>query len=191
MTVAGNSKVILGQPLTWPRPASISACHSRAAVCTRHFPHNSPTSSSPTAVTLTLPSPVGGGEWPCWRGPHSDNISHEKGVPTRWDPADAVWKVTVPGVGHASPIVCGDLIITATALPEKRDRVLVCFDRITGNLLWQKTVVHGPLEKLHPENSHASGTPATDGKRLYAVFRVGDEIVVAAHDTASCLRLQS
>ena len=47
MTVAGNSKVILGQPLTWPRPASISACHSRAAVCTRHFPHNSPTSFVP------------------------------------------------------------------------------------------------------------------------------------------------
>jgi outer membrane protein assembly factor BamB len=45
--------------------------------------------------------------------------------------------------------------------------------------------VKGPLEKLHKENSHASGTPATDGKRVYVTFRVGDEIVVAAHDFAS------
>ena len=70
-------------------------------------------------------------------------------------------------------------------LPEKQDRVLVCFDRATGNILWQQTVVHGPLERLHPENSYASGTPATDGKRVYVNFRVGDEIVVAAHDAAT------
>ncbi|MCX6903947.1 MAG: PQQ-binding-like beta-propeller repeat protein, partial [Verrucomicrobia bacterium] len=43
-------------------------------------------------------------------------------------------------------------------------------------------MVHGPLEKIHQENSYASGTPATDGKRVYVVFRVGDEIVAAAHD---------
>jgi outer membrane protein assembly factor BamB len=42
----------------------------------------------------------------------------------------------------------------------------------------------GALEKINPENSHASGTPATDGKRVYVNFRVGDEIVVAAHDAA-------
>ena len=40
----------------------------------------------------------------------------------------------------------------------------------------------GPLEKINRENSYASGTPATDGKRVYVNFRVGDEIVVAAHD---------
>jgi outer membrane protein assembly factor BamB len=136
------------------------------------------------AVTLSFPNPVAAGDWPCWRGPHSDNISHERGVPTRWDPADAVWRVTAPGVGHASPIACGSRIFTVTALPEKQDRVLLCFDRGNGDILWQKTVVHGPLEKLHPENSYASGTPATDGKRVYVAFRVGDEIVVAAHDAA-------
>jgi outer membrane protein assembly factor BamB len=45
--------------------------------------------------------------------------------------------------------------------------------------------VRGPLEKLHKENSYASGTPATDGKRVYVTFRVGDDIVVAAHDFTS------
>jgi outer membrane protein assembly factor BamB len=134
------------------------------------------------SAAVSYTSPAAAEDWPCWRGPRSDNICVEKGVPTRWDPADAVWKVVVPGVGHASPIVCGDRIYTVTGLPEKKDRVLLCFDRATGSILWQQTVVHGPLERLHPENSHASGTPATDGKRVYVNFRVGDELVVAAHD---------
>ena len=42
-----------------------------------------------------------------------------------------------------------------------------------------------PLEKIHKENSYASGTPATDGERVYVTFRVGDDIIVAAHDFAS------
>jgi outer membrane protein assembly factor BamB len=44
--------------------------------------------------------------------------------------------------------------------------------------------VQGPLEPQNKENSHASGTPATDGGRVYVAFRVGDDIVVAAHRLA-------
>jgi len=123
--------------------------------------------------------------WPVWRGPRGDGTSLETKVPTQWDVNQkAVWKTAVPGVGHASPIVWGDRVFTVTALPDQRDRVLLCFDRATGKILWQQTVVNGPLEKINPENSHASGTPATDGQRVYAAFRVGDEIVVAAHQFA-------
>ncbi|MHC4324955.1 MAG: PQQ-binding-like beta-propeller repeat protein, partial [Planctomycetota bacterium] len=57
-----------------------------------------------------------------------------------------------------------------------------CYEAATGKVLWQRTVVRGPLEKLHKENSYASSTPATDGQRVYVTFRVGDEIVAAAHD---------
>jgi outer membrane protein assembly factor BamB len=52
-------------------------------------------------------------------------------------------------------------------------------------MLWQETVVKGPLEELHQENTYASGTPATDGERIYVAFRVGDDIIVAAHDVAT------
>ena len=132
------------------------------------------------AGTTGFPSPATAEDWPCWHSPRNDNISREKGLPTCWDPADATWKIAVPGTGHASPIVWGDRIYTVTGLAEKQDRVLICFDRATGNTVWQQTVVHGPLERLHPENSYASGTPVTDGKRVYVNFRVGDEIVAAA-----------
>jgi hypothetical protein len=131
---------------------------------------------------LSFPSSSGAENWPGWRGPRGDGTSLEKNVPTRWDVASAVWKTAVPGAGHASPIAWGDRIFTVTAVPDKLDRILLCFDRATGQILWQQTVVRGPLERINPENSHASGTPATDGERVYVAFRVGDEIVVAAHN---------
>ena len=123
--------------------------------------------------------------WPGWRGPRSDGSSIEKNIPTNWDPARASWKTELPGKGHASPIVWGDRVCTVTANADAKERILLCLDRNTGGLLWQQTVVQGPLEKLHKENSHASSTPATDGTRVYVSFRVGDDIFVAAHDLAS------
>jgi outer membrane protein assembly factor BamB len=123
--------------------------------------------------------------WPGWRGPRGDGTCLEPNVPTNWDPAGATWKTAIPGKGHASAIVWGDRVCTATARPETKERMLVCLDRADGRILWQQTVVTGPLEKLNKENSHASGTPATDGRRVYVAFRVGDDIVVAAHDLAT------
>ncbi len=119
--------------------------------------------------------------WPGWRGPRGDGTSPDRNAPTEWDPATALWKTELPGAGHASPIVWGDRIFTVTALPATQERVLLCLDRDTGHLLWQQTIVRGPLQKIHKQNSYASGTPATDGQRVYATFRVGDDIVVAAH----------
>jgi outer membrane protein assembly factor BamB len=127
--------------------------------------------------------------WPGWRGPRGDGTCLEQDVPTNWDPANALWKVELPGQGHASPIVWGSRVCTATAVPADQKRMLLCLDRASGKILWQQTVVEGPLEPINKENSYASGTPATDGQRVYAAFRVGDEIVVAAHDLASGKRL--
>jgi outer membrane protein assembly factor BamB len=123
--------------------------------------------------------------WTCWRGPRGDGTSIEQNVPTNWDPAGALWKTKLPGKGHASPIVWGNRVFTITGLTDTKERVLLCLDGNTGEILWQQTVVQGPLEKLHKENSYASGTPATDGQRVYVTFRVGDDIVIAAHDFAS------
>jgi outer membrane protein assembly factor BamB len=123
--------------------------------------------------------------WPGWRGPRGDGTCVEQGIPTNWDPAGALWKTEIPGQGHASAIVWGDRVCTVTGLPATKERVLLCLDRASGKILWQQTVVQGPLEAINKENSYASGTPATDGERVYVVFRVGDDIVAAAHDLAS------
>jgi outer membrane protein assembly factor BamB len=121
--------------------------------------------------------------WPCWRGPRGDGTSLETNLPTQWDTTTNIrWKVPVPGVGHASPIVWGDRIFTATALEGSQERVLLCFDRATGAMVWQKTVLKASLEKKNNDNSYASGTPATDGQQVYVSFLDGEQVVVAAYD---------
>jgi outer membrane protein assembly factor BamB len=118
-----------------------------------------------------------GENWPCWRGPRGDGTSHEQTVPVSWDGESGkniVWKVPVPGYGHASPIVWNDSIFTVTCLEDQQQRVLLCFDTKSGRLLWQKTVLTSPIEKKHALNSYASSTPATDGELVYVAFLDAD-----------------
>jgi outer membrane protein assembly factor BamB len=121
--------------------------------------------------------------WPCWRGPRLDGSSVEANVPRHWSASsNIVWSAPVPGLGHASPIVWEDRVFTITSMAEKQARNLLCFDRNNGRLLWQKTVITSPLERKHSLNSHASSTPATDGKLVYVAFLDLNEMVVAAYD---------
>ena len=76
----------------------------------------------------------------------------------------------VPGRGHSSPVIWGDRVLLASCLPEKEQRILLCLDRRTGRELWRRVVVKSGLETLHRLNSRASGTPATDGKLIFATF---------------------
>jgi outer membrane protein assembly factor BamB len=126
---------------------------------------------------------VVGENWPSWRGPRLDGTSREQIVPIHWNAtSNVVWKTALPGIGHASPIVWEDRIFTAAALPDTQDRVLLCLDRTSGRILWQKTVLKSPLEDKHPLNSHASSTPATDGFLVYVAFLDQNQMVVAAYN---------
>ena len=121
--------------------------------------------------------------WPVWRGPRLDGTSLEQNVPVHWSAtSNVVWKTALPGVEHASPIVWEDRVFTVTAIPDQEARALLCLDRKTGAMLWQKTVLTSPLEKKHELNSHASSTPATDGKLVFVAFLDVREMVVAAYD---------
>jgi len=121
--------------------------------------------------------------WPGWRGPRGDGTSQESNLPVTWSATENVaWKTPLPGVGHASPIIWGDRIFTVSAILETEERVLMCLDRVSGQMVWQKTILKSPLEKKHRLNSHASSTPATDGERLYVSFLDGKNILVAALD---------
>ena len=116
-------------------------------------------------------------DWPCWRGPRGDGTSLEKNVPLRWNGADGsniTWKVEIPGVGHASPIVSGERVFLVACLEDRNERVLLCLDRGDGRKLWEKVVVGSPREKKHRLNSFASGTPATDGEMVYVTFLEAD-----------------
>ena len=48
---------------------------------------------------------------------------------------------------------------------------LLCLDKKSGRVLWNKTAHQGiPKGKRHPKSSHANSTPATDGKHVTAFF---------------------
>lgn len=135
------------------------------------------------ALSALTPSVSLSENWPAWRGPSGDGISREANVPTQWSATNNIaWKTAVPGEGHSSPIVWGDRLFLTTALREKQERCLLAFDRATGKLLWEQTVVRSPLEGKNSENSYASSTPTTDGTNVYVTFLDGKEVVVAAYD---------
>ncbi|MBN1816340.1 MAG: PQQ-binding-like beta-propeller repeat protein [Sedimentisphaerales bacterium] len=114
-----------------------------------------------------------------------DGTSLEKEVPVHWSQTENVaWKTPIPGQGHASPIVWGDRIFLVTAEKSSQERILLCLDAKTGQLVWQRTVLTAPFERLHNLNSQASSTPATDGERVYVSFLDRDRMFIAAYDFA-------
>lgn len=109
-------------------------------------------------------------DWPGFRGPTRQGISQEKDVPTEWSrSANILWKTPVPGNGWSSPIVSADRVFVTTAAQEGVSFRLVCLDRRTGNILWDKQVLQQEPGHKSPQNSYASSTPVTDGQRVYVL----------------------
>jgi hypothetical protein len=149
---------------------------------------------------LASAAAASGEDWPQWRGPRSDGTSLERGLPTSWGARKGVcWSTELPGQGHSSPITAGASVFVTTALGDGHERALVRLDAATGRILWTRTVVRSDdLERLHPENSPDSSTPATDGRAVYTSFYASGRTHLAALDydgkvlwTAAPLRYRS
>jgi hypothetical protein len=130
--------------------------------------------ASDSGVMEELPAATfGPNDWPWWRGPSGDGLAPGGAAPTSWsETANVLWKVPVPGRGHASPTVVGERIFLATAGEAEEKQSVICFERASGNRLWQTTVHEGGFFRsgMHAESTHASCTVACDGQRLFAVF---------------------
>ena len=132
-------------------------------------------------------------EWPQFRGPGSNGVAEEAGLPTRWSATEnVVWKTAIPGVGWSSPVVAGGLVFLTSAVsrgdkepPKKglyfggnRDKpvdehrsMVYAVSAATGKIDWEREVHRGaPPIARHLKNSYASETPVTDGERVYAQF---------------------
>jgi len=141
------------------------------------------TSSAALLLFLGQAAGVLAEDWPCWRGPRLDGTSLETNVPVYWNATSNIaWKTELPGAGHASPIIYGDRVFTVSASAETQERLLLCLDRKTGELLWKQKVLSAPFEQKHELNSFASSTPATDGERIYVSFLDRDHLFAAAYD---------
>ncbi|TWT85318.1 outer membrane biogenesis protein BamB [Posidoniimonas polymericola] len=131
------------------------------------------------AVILGLVAPHASAEnWPHWRGEGGNGVSKSATPPTTWSETENVkWKVEIPGRGSGSPIVWEDRVYVVTSVPAENgesdalDFLLMCIDRESGDVVWQKTATTGaPHEGTHNTNNYASASPTTDGQHVYAHF---------------------
>lgn len=112
--------------------------------------------------------------WPRFRGPSGQGVSTETGLPVAWSTTENVaWKTAIPGEGWSSPIIWGDRVFLTTAVDEGRSCHVICLDRKTGSIAWDREVFQQTPPSKRPDNSHATPTPVTDGKDVYAVFSSG------------------
>ena len=124
-------------------------------------------------------------DWPAWRGPQRNGVaSTRQHLPVHWSrDENVVWRSDIPGKGHGSPSIVADQVFLATADGDAQTQLLVALDRNSGKILWQTAVHQGNLiEKMNKRSSHASGTPACDGERVFINFLNDDAVTTTAVD---------
>ncbi len=132
-------------------------------------------------IGLCCTVPAAAGNWPAWRGPDGQGHCTEKDVPLTWDAKTNVrWCIDLPDSGNSTPVVWGDRVFVTqakdkTIWPPKggnggeasaETRMLLCFRRGDGKLLWDARVTYKEPEWTHPTNPFCSGSPVTDGERV-------------------------
>jgi outer membrane protein assembly factor BamB len=116
--------------------------------------------------------------WPCFRGPGHQGVSHESRLPLYWNASSNIlWKTSVPGEAWSSPIVWNDRVFLTTATEGGVSCRVLSFESKTGRVLWEKEVFKQLTRKKEGRNSYATPTPVTDGEHVYAAF--GDGSFVA------------
>src|SRR4030095_12269142 len=128
-------------------------------------------SAAGAPVSLIPVEGEGAQYWPRWRGPSGQGHVAPGNYVDAWsDTTNVKWKAAVPGRGHSSPIVWKDHIFLTTARDGGSRVSMLAFRRSDGALLWETAVPTDGVEHVYGKNSHASATPTTDGRRVYASF---------------------
>jgi outer membrane protein assembly factor BamB len=133
--------------------------------------------------------------WMQFRGNGARGVAEGQKPPIRWnvpDNTNVLWKTPVEGLAHSCPVIVDDLLFLTTAISSEDQAGLRtgvygdvdsvedksvhefqvhCYNKLTGELLWQKTSCKSPPQvKRHLKSTHANPTPATDGKYVVAFF---------------------
>ena len=131
------------------------------------------------AITLSigfaLTQNLRGEDWPQWRGPQRDGVSHETGLLKSWPESGPplVWMFRECGLGYGGPSVVGNrLYINGT----RDDReVLLLLDAATGDEKWAT-----PIGEIY-EEGHGDGprsTPTIDENLVYTLGGRGNLLCV-------------
>jgi outer membrane protein assembly factor BamB len=123
-----------------------------------------------TGITIAF-HPLHAANWPMWRGPKGDGTTTESGLPQTWSQTEnVVWKTPLPDRGNSTPVIWGGKVFVTQAIEKAGRRLLLCFDRKTGSLLWEAGTTYREPELTHATNPYCSASPATDGQRVVVFF---------------------
>jgi outer membrane protein assembly factor BamB len=125
------------------------------------------------AVWLCAPSAlVRADDWPQWRGPERNDISHETGLLKSWPTGGPplVWTFTNAGAGYSGPAIVGNHLLTMGALGNTES--VFAIDVLTGKKLWATAI--GDKFSYQQWGDGPRGTPTVDGPLLYALGGQGN-----------------
>lgn len=97
-------------------------------------------SGSSLALLVLLaspPRPVGAAEWPYFRGPQSNNLSAETGLPSRWTRGGENMRWRAEWVGRSTPVVL-DGRVCASGRADLRFEAVGCWNAEDGRKLWER-----------------------------------------------------
>ncbi len=119
--------------------------------------------------------------WTRFRGPNGSGVVADvPTVPVRWTEKDYLWRVTLPGGGHSSPVFWkGRVFLTCADDGQTAQRIVVCLDADSGRILWQRHFASQPHRK-HRFNSFASGSAAVDDRHVYVCWSTPEQFLVLA-----------
>ena len=120
-------------------------------------------------LALLLFTFISGEEWSQFRGPNGTGISNTTGLPDAFGPSkNVIWKTALPA-GHSSPVLTVDRLFVTAHTTDKL--LVICLDRKTGKILWQREAPRAQQGRLQNVNGPASPSPVTDGSNVYVFFQ--------------------
>jgi outer membrane protein assembly factor BamB len=131
------------------------------------------------ALWLTFATALYADNWDRFRGPNGAGQSDEPGIPTKWEPANFLWKRPLANIGHSSPVIWENRLFLTSADSQTGQQIVAAFDALSGSPLWEKRFDAGTYH-INGLNSFASGTPAADAEHIYLAWLADGRVILVA-----------
>lgn len=121
--------------------------------------------------------------WPRFRGPNGSGISRTTTIPHAWTTDTEQWRISLPGVGHSSPVVWEGRVFVTSGDSDTGDQTIQSIDASDGRPVWARTF-ESAAHRTHGDNSFASPTPVVDADGVCLLWGTPDAITMVALDHA-------
>lgn len=117
-------------------------------------------------------------DWRQFRGNDGTSVSKESGLAVKWSATENIaWKTALPGRGLSSPIIVGDRAFVTCSSGFRHDRLhVLCMNVGDGTIRWERQFTATGRTMTFPKICNAAPSPASDGKRVFALFSSNDLI---------------